>query len=257
MQPDEAEAVGGIVALDLAAGDHAGANAFVDARVAAKPTPVLLTLAARTHAAAGDLATAENLLRRSMQADSGYLAAYSALGQLYLSQNKLEQARAEFQAVVDRSPASVPALTMLGVILQAQGNKPAAQAQFERVMQVDPEAAVAANNLAWLYAETGGNLDIALQLAKTAQKHLPGAAEVNDTLGYIYYKRGLAPLAIPALKMSAEKDPGNAMYRYHLGLAYASAGNDAQAKQSLSSALALKPDFDGASDARRVLASLR
>jgi tetratricopeptide (TPR) repeat protein len=257
LQPDGIEALGGLLALDLAVGDKASAKARVDARVAANPTAVLLTLAARTYAASGDFDAAESYLRRSIDLDSTYLAAYGGLGQLYASQGKLGPALAEFQALAARSPKSVPTLTMLGIILQAEGNEAAARGQFERVLQIDPEAAVAANNLAWIYAETNGNLDIALQLAKTAQEHLPGAPEVNDTLGFIYYKRGLASLAIPPLKMSAEKDPDNATYRYHLGLAYASAGDSVQARQSLARALALKPDFRGAEDARHVLGSLR
>src|SRR5581483_784930 len=128
--------------------------------------------------------------------------------------------------------------------------------QFERALQIDPEAAVAANNLAWIYAETGENLDVALQLARVAQKRLPGVPEVADTLGYIYYKKNLAPLAISAFTLSAERDPGNATYQYHLGLAYAGAGDTKRAKELLTRALALKADFSGAQEARELLSSL-
>src|SRR5262249_10320587 len=145
---------------------------------------------------------------------------------------------------------------MVGIILQAEGDENGAREQFERVLQIDPEAAVAANNLAWIYAEKGGNLDVALHLAQTAQKRLPGVPEVNDTLGFIYYKKNLAPLAISSLKVSAEKDPGNVVYHYHLGLAYASAGDSTRAKQSLARALALQPNFDGAQEAKDLLSSL-
>jgi Flp pilus assembly protein TadD len=55
------------------------------------------------------------------------------------------------------------------------------------------------------------------------------------------------------LKVSAAKEPTNALYQYHLGLAYASAGDTAQAKGLLTRALALKPDFDGAEQARSLL----
>ena len=81
-------------------------------------------------------------------------------------------------------------------------------------------------------------------------------AEVGDTLGFVYYKRGLAPQAISALKASTEKDPANAVYQYHLGLAYASAGDSTHAKQSLTRALALNADFDGAREARELLGTL-
>ena len=45
--------------------------------------------------------------------------------------------------------------------------------------------------------------------------------------------------------------------QYHLGLAYASAGDATLATKSLSQALALKPDFDGAQEAKALLGSLR
>jgi len=74
-------------------------------------------------------------------------------------------------------------------------------------------------------------------------------------LGFIYYKKNLASLAISTLRASAAKDPVNPIYQYHLGLAYASSGDTAQARGSLTRALALKPDFDGADQARRLLSS--
>ena len=125
------------------------------------------------------------------------------------------------------------------------------------MLEIDPRAAVAANNLAWIYAQDGGNLDIALQLAQTAKSQLPDQPEFNDTLGWIYYKKDLATLAIPPLQQSVEKDPKNPVYHYHLGLAYAKSGDKGKAKSSLEQALKLKPDFEGAAEARKVLASLQ
>ncbi len=206
--------------------------------------------------AGGDTAAAEKFLRRALDLDSGYMAAYGALGQLYVTEGRLDQARAEFEVLAKQSPKPVGALTMLGMILQAKGDVDGARDRFERALQIDPEAGVAANNLAWIYAETGGNLDVALHLAQVAQQRLPGMAEIGDTLGYIYYKKQLAPLAISTLTVSTEKDPGNAVYQYHLGLAYAAAGDAKRAKQVLARALELKSDFDGAHEARELLSSL-
>jgi Flp pilus assembly protein TadD len=225
--------------------------------VASNPTAPLLTLAARTYDASGDSAAAERFLRWAIELDSTFLEAYNALGRLYITQRKLDAARAEFEAMAERTPKPVGALTMVGMILQTEGDVAGARARFERVLQIDPQAAVAANNLAWIYAANGGgDLNAALQLAKTAQRELPEDAVVADTLGFIYYKKDQALLAIPPLKLSTEKDPRNAIYWYHLGLAYASAGDANLATQSLSRALALKPDFDGAQHAKDLLSSL-
>jgi Flp pilus assembly protein TadD len=182
---------------------------------------------------------------------------YGALGQIYAKQGRLPEALVEFEALAQRDPKPVAALTLAGIIMERQGNKAGAQQRFERVIQLDSNAPVAANNLAWLYAENGGNLDVALQLAQTAKRQLPNSPEVNDTLGFIYYKKNLPALALPPLQSSVEKDPSNAEYHYHLGLAYSRAGDKAKASESLTRALTLKPDFAGAQDARSVLASLK
>ena len=251
------EALGGLVALDLSKNDFKSARARIDARVSSVPqTAPLLTLAARTYAAAGDIGAAETFLRKALEIDATYLNAYGALGQILAAQGRLREAKVEFEAMAEKSPSPVAPLTMIGIILQAEGDDDGARQKFERVMQIDPDAAVAANNLAWIYADKGGNLDIALQLAQTAQKRLPEVPEVNDTLGFIYYKKNLVPLAILTLKVSAENDPGNATYQYHLGLAYAGAGDNARAKQYLTRALALKTDFEGSQDAKDRLNSL-
>jgi putative PEP-CTERM system TPR-repeat lipoprotein len=256
LQPGVLEAVGGLVALDLAARDHASARARLDPLVASSPTAPLLTLAARTYAAGGDLSSAERFLRRAIDLDSTYLAAYAVLGRLYGVQGKLAAARKEFEALLARSPRSVAALTMIGILFQSEGDLNAARDRFEQALEIDPDAAVAANNLAWIFAENSANLDRALLLAQRARRRLPDVSEVGDTLGFVYYKKGLTAQAISTLKPIAEKDPGNAVYRYHLGLAYAGAGDSALAKQSLTQALALKSDFQGAREAKDLLGSL-
>lgn len=256
LQPASFEALVGVVALDVSARNFAAARARVDERLKSAPSAPLLALAAKVYGASGDAAAAEQFLRRAIQTDAGYLPAYGALGQMFSSQGRLDEALAEFQALAARSPKSVAAVTMIGLLMQAKGDAAGARHQFERALQIDPEAAVAANNLAWMDAETGGDLDVALQLAQTAQKHLPGVAAVADTLGFIYYKKNLAPLAVSTLKRCVEQEPANATFQYHLGLAYVSAGDTARGRQALSRALALQSDFSGARDARALLGSL-
>jgi tetratricopeptide (TPR) repeat protein len=256
LEPKNVEAFRGLVATDLATRDYANARARVDARVASDPTAVVLTIAGLTYAVTGDSEGAERLLRRAIETDSTYLAAYAALGRVYVTQRKLAAARQEFEALAERSPKPVSALTMAGMILQAEGDVNGARDRFERVLRIDPEAAVAANNLAWIYAEHGGDLDVALDLAKTAQQGLPGAPEVIDTLGYIYYQKKQTSLAISTLKATIEKSPNNPLYLYHLGLAYAQNEDEGQARELLTRALAVKSDFEGADRARDLLKSL-
>jgi len=117
-------------------------------------------------------------------------------------------------------------------------------------------APIAANNLAFMYAEAGTNLDQALQLASSAKQQMPDNPDVDDTLGWVYYKRDMAPLAIRSLEASVGKNPKNELYLYHLGLAYAKAGDRIKAREMLDRALKLNPKFDGADAARKALESL-
>lgn len=258
LAPGSIGAISGLVAVDLATQKPADAKARVDALSKAPDAkPAALMLAGRTYAATGDLKTAEQLFRRVVSEDPTQLAAYGALGQLYARQNRIHEALAEFDALAKRDPKPVAALTLSAMLMEGLGDKAGAQQRYEHAIQIDPNAAVAANNLAWMYAENGGNLDVALQLAQTAKRQLATNPEVDDTLGYIYYKKNLPALAIPPLRASAEKDPNNAVYHYHLGLALGKSGDKQSAIKSFSRALELKPDFQGAPDAREQLRTLQ
>jgi len=220
------------------------------------PSAPLYTLAGRAYLTAGNPAKAEELLKKAIDLEPSRLHAYGLLGQLYISQKRLDQALAEFDQMAKKDPRSVGAPTMAGMILEVQGKRDQAKGRYEQALQINPDAAVAANNLAYIYAEQGGNLDVALQLAQTAKRALPDLAEVSDTLGFVYLKKDLVSLAIPPLEASAKKDPQNWIYQYHLGLAYSKAGEKAKAKQALERALAINASFPGAEDARKTLAGL-
>jgi Flp pilus assembly protein TadD len=252
------EARAALVALDLAEKKAADAVARVEDLVAKAPSHVpALLLAAQTYAAVGDLQKSEQALRKTIEIDAASFQAYGMLGHLYLRQGRLAEALKEFDELSRRGDRPVQAHTLAGIILTMQKSEPDARKRYEQALAIDPEAPVAANNLAWMLAETGGNLDVALQLAQTAARRLPDHPAVQDTVGWIYYKKGMASLAVPQFKKSVEKEPGNPVYHYHLGLAHAKAGDSPSARVALQQALALKPTFGGAEEARQLLASLR
>jgi tetratricopeptide (TPR) repeat protein len=143
------------------------------------------------------------------------------------------------------------------MILEIQNKTGEAQKRYEAIVSTNQRAPVAANNLAWIYADNDGNLDVALQLAQAAKSQLPAIPEVNDTLGWVYYKKGLPALAIPPLQESVAKDPDNPIYRLHLGLAYARAGQKEKARTDLERAIQINPKFDGADVARQTLLALK
>jgi tetratricopeptide (TPR) repeat protein len=243
--------------MDVKAKRLAKARVRVDAALAKSPNAtVALLLAAKTYAANGNSPVAEKYLKRAIELDASNLQAYTTLAGLYLIDRRLDDARDEFIQIAQREPGSVAPATMVGIISEAQGDRATAATWYDKALQIDPRAAPAANNLAWIYAERGENLDAALQLAQIAYTALPGVPEVSDTLGWVYYKKDLPLLALPMILRTIEMDKDNPQYHFHLGMVYAKKGDDNQARAALRRALQLRPDFEGAEEARRALASL-
>jgi tetratricopeptide (TPR) repeat protein len=256
IEPASVDAHAGLVSLD-AATSPARAVARAEALLETAPrTPATLSLAARTHLAAGDYPRAETLVLEALGLDAGYRPAYDLLSTAYLRQNKVAQAQQMFETLVEQRPNDVPAHTMLGILFELQQKRDQAKRAYERALALDPRAALASNNLAYIHAEEGQNLDVALNLAQAAKAVLPDDPIVSDTLGWVYYKRNLPAQAIQYLRESAQTDPSNPIYHYHLGMALLQAGQAKAARTSLEQALELNADFDGAPEARKALASI-
>src|SRR5690606_28609725 len=178
-------------------------------------------------------------------ADPRFHTGYAMLADLYARQGRLDEALAEFRGIVSRDRSAIGAQTMVGILLDAQGRRDEAIQTYEATVNAHANAPVAANNLAFIYAERGENLDMALQLATTAKQRLPEDPSVDDTLGWIYYRRGQPRQAIPYLEASAAKQPDAAEVLYHLGMAYAAAGDRSLAHETLTRALEIASEVGG------------
>jgi putative PEP-CTERM system TPR-repeat lipoprotein len=255
LAPRSLDVLTGLLAIDFKTNNPAAAAARVTERLQQERTPDLLLLAGRTYWTARDPAAAEKVLREVIEKDPSLLAPYGMLGQIYVAQRKMDQARTEFEAMATRQTKPVGPLTMSGMILQAQGNVALAKKRFEEVLAIDPGAAIAANNLAWIHAESGEDLDTALRLAQTATAAAPDVPELMDTLGWVYYKKQLSQLAIPLFAKCVEMAPAKASYHYHLGLAYIQSGKATEGRAALQKAMATGADATEAADIRRILAA--
>jgi tetratricopeptide (TPR) repeat protein len=192
-------------------------------------------------------------LRHLVEVDPGSMAGFSMLGQVYLAQRRLDEARAEFDKRARADAKDASSRLIVGMILEMQNKIPEAKQKYDEVLAINPDSMVAANNLAYLYAETRENLERALTLAQTAVGRAPDDPNVRDTLGWVYYQRDLNDLAVRAFEESLAKNPNNPLVHYHLGLASAKQGNLVRARRSYQAALKLKPDFP---DAERALKTI-
>jgi Tfp pilus assembly protein PilF len=182
------------------------------------------------------------------------ITSYEMLGQLYLSQNKLDQALNEFETLAKRQTKPTASLTMTGMILEQQGKKDLAKKRYEEVLTLDSSASTAGNNLAWILAESGEDLDRALDLARAATAATPDVPQVMDTLGWVYYKKRQPLLAIPLFQRSTQLDPANGWYHYHLGLAHDLAGDSARARSAFQQALKAGTNESTAAEIGKLLA---
>lgn len=259
LEPNSLDALVGVVRVDLAEKRGDAARQRIDTRLATNQNnnATLSMLAGMVYRTVGDTRKAELAFKRALELEPANFEAYTGLARLYVSENRLDEAKRSYEDIAKAQTKPVVATTMIGIILELQNKQNEARQYYERALAIDPRNAVASNNLAWAYAVAGQNLDQALQLAQSAKSQLPDRHEVDDTLGWVYYKKSLSGLAISSFKRSVEAEPKNPIYLYHLGLAYAQNGDKSLARRTLNEALTLKATFDGADEARKVLSSIQ
>jgi tetratricopeptide (TPR) repeat protein len=257
VSPGHLDGIAGLVGLDVEAKQIPAATSRIEAELAKQPDRAeLLILAAQVYRVSGNFQKAEQALRRAVTIEPRLPSAYGMLAELYIQQQRLDEARAEFEAMSKRDAKAAGPRTMVGVILEAQGKRDEAKRWYEATVAAGNNAPVVANNLAMLYAEDGTNLDMALQLATAAKQGLPDNPDIDDTLGWVYYKKNLPALAVGPFQESLKKRPDTAEVLYHLGLAYAKMGDNSKAREALEHALKLDPNFPGHNVARETLVSV-
>lgn len=211
---------------------------------------------------------AESELRKTLELDANYVAAYSALGALFINTKQDERAINEFKKIVEIRPDNPTAYTMIGMLYDARKEYDAAVEYYRLALEKDPNTTIAANNLAWLYAVHGkGNLDEAVRLAQGVVQKNSSIASFADTLGWVYYKKGLHSVAAEHLQKAVTLDETAAkngsfspspVYRFHLGMALKAKGDREGARRELGVALKLASQtrFADEEEARKALATL-
>jgi tetratricopeptide (TPR) repeat protein len=203
-----------------------------------------------------DKARAEASFQAALKANADYLQPYYALAGIYLSENKTDQAVAQYQSALETNPKQTRAHMVLGTIFDSQKKYDESERHYRAALDINPGFAPAANNLAFVLADQNNSLDEALGFARMAKEKLPADPNVMDTLGWVYYKKGLYDSAISEFSDSLEKIPDNAVVNFHLGMAFYKKGDRDNAKLQLEKALSLSQNFDGAEEAKRVLAEM-
>lgn len=231
-------------------------------------------------------------LNRILGADANNLDARELLGEVYLSQKKYDEAKAEFRKAVAINPkwnqlyrnlagieglrggfkAAIPVyqeglkaipddiglLMLLAEAYERTRDVDNAIASYEHILQINPAYQLVRNNLASLLVDYKGDPK-SISRAKELTQEFENTkfAPYIDTLGWVYYKSGDLDKSVAFLEQAVKAAPDIAIFRYHLGMAYYKKGNSAQAKLHLARAVTPNANFMGIDEARSVLKQLQ
>lgn len=247
-------AVSALVLTDLQAKDFASARSRVNELLASQPDDVdALALAGDVQWAAGQFAEAQSSYGKAQQRHpSASLAAKLFRTKLMARESNPEQPLLQWLTL---QPNDRSVRTLLGSYYLGQHSLQQAAAQFQAILELAPSDLVALNDLAWIDAELHDAH--AEALAERAYQLAPAQPNVLDTFGWILAREGKTERAVALLAQAAKADVNDPNVQYHYAYALVQQGRRAEAQQILSTLLEGKGDFDSRRDAERLLASTR
>ena len=197
---------------------------------------------AHVYAASGNFPAAAVQFQAMIGKDPKSASLYLRLGEARINGGDSAGAMSAFQTAHQLAPAdAVPALD-LAVLYDETGRLEEARREYQFVIQLQPENAAALNNLAYLDADEGVDLDQALARAQRAQQSMPDNPNVQDTLALVYIRKNLTNDGLRMLRDLVSRNPDNPAFRLHLALALYQKGDRAWAKRELQAASRSQPN---------------
>jgi len=240
--PDDVRLTLGLSDVYFRLGKREEAFRLVEAEAAKKPDNAVLQSAAVVVALRSDnLPYAEKTLNRQLEKDPKNIDALVKLSEVLRRTNRVEQAVSTLKSAKQIAPTNAVVNLQLAMALDLVGRQDQSKPIYQDVIKADPNNVIALNNLAYLLAEDGKDLDQALTFVQRAKQQAPSNDDISDTMGLIYVKKKLTDDALRVFGDLVRRQPKNALYHYHLGMAQLQKGNRVAARQSLQTALQLKP----------------
>jgi tetratricopeptide (TPR) repeat protein len=204
------------------------------------------------------------------QADAQYAAALQAFDNYYLAlagRGKVRAAQGDYKEAItfyEKAVSIIPhpdLLAALGDLYTLTGDSIKAKQEYDTVEFIGKLQAINQviynRQLALFYANHNLNLEKSLVMA---QKELENRKDIYayDTYAWALYKNNQYSEAAEMMKYAMKLGTRDAMLYYHAGMIYRALGEDKQAEQMLSQALAINPHFDliQASIARHTLTGI-
>jgi len=259
LSPDNLPVLYQLVDVDILNKSYQGSLTRLQAEIQRRPKlGGLKFLEARVFLAQGDLARAEESLKKTIELDPNFVSAYQLLATTYISGKKLGKATEQLEELLSNKPGDTNSLMLLGTIYEQAKDYGKARDTYEKLLTVHSQHVAALNNLAYLYAEQFSNLQKAHELARKARALDPvdERGYLADTLGWILYRRKEYQEAVMLLQESATKSSSLPEIQFHLGMAHYMMGQTEPAKLALQRAVASPEPFPGKEEAQRHLALL-
>jgi tetratricopeptide (TPR) repeat protein len=179
----------------------------------------------------GDFATAEKYWTEIIEKFPQNPAIWSNRGNSRVSQNKLEEAIADYNKAVELAPNVTDPYLNRGTALEGLGKWDEAIADYNRALELDPKDAMAYNNRG--NAKAGlRKWDLAIADYKKANEIAPNFAFARANYALALYETGQTDQAIREMKNIVRKYPKFADMRAALTAAYWVSGQQGEAESN-------------------------
>lgn len=120
----------------------------------------------------------------------GSWRAYNGLGRAYAHQNRLTEAKREYNKALTLKPDYFDGHVNLGIVYVVEGNLEKGLHQFKTALALNPNNSDLHNNIAYIYRKQG-RTDDAIQEYRTVLRLNPDHIKGHYNLGLVYISKGL------------------------------------------------------------------
>ncbi len=237
----------------------AGTPLSVTATLSAPPTPTAdpgrLYVAGLQAFDAGELESAELLVRAALAQTPRQANWRNTLGLILARQGRQTEAAEAFQAALDDDATLTEAQYNLGAAYDAMRDTTRALAAYQAAIRADPEFAPAYVGLGNVLQDQG-ELAQALAAYEKAVALDPDLATARLNLGVAFANSGDWASAVKHLERAVVLRPDHAASRYSLGVAYLGLGQTEPAVRELQVVVTLDPTGTWGAQATQQLAKL-
>ncbi|MEW6327166.1 MAG: tetratricopeptide repeat protein [Thermodesulfobacteriota bacterium] len=181
----------------------------------------------------------------NLQACPPDVRALSDLGTQYLELGELARAEEVLKKAVELDPTRLRPHFDLGVLYTRQGQWLEALRAFLRAIELDPADASSRYNCGFVLEQLGQK-DAALEQYREALAHNPDHVEANFRLGLMFLGDNEVDVAVRFLKRTISISPGHVAAHNNLGVAYERIGRYEESVREYKKALELDPEYENA-----------